>query len=1624
MSYNYDEEQRRKAELEARRAEVRRQDEEQKRQAAAAVPQTPRDVAKTAQPQQRPDGFVTQVGQALNYAFNDAVGDGLNAIAAGINQITPQNFGPVKSATQATDDFVKSSGELKQFEEQRANEVKENGSSFEQAAQGLNTNLEAVSTGMQAGIALPFTLAASLAGQNAPWSRSPEIVKDHPVSDTIFKITEIVLPSILTGGAFGPAAATTTALGVESFAETVAQDNVDELIAGRELAVQVGNLASYLGYDGTQLTQEMIEGKTITGKALTGSIGFLQNFGINIAADQILKRVAPIAAEKFSPVYERVARVLGTNSAEVRETISNVNTPKYSDLAEPHDVADIDSSVPVVKAQEDPVDVNALTEQWQDLNRQIDEAARNWTSTFGSFEELKKFTSGLKDQQFALQRNMPMSTLMGLTDFVTQKLDLGKDNSIAFGFRKEKFATPQYATTLDNLGTSIWDVGWESSKIGYSGKQVISTFNKWLSTMEPGTILSNAPIDDSVRGSKAAKRRVTQAEEVARGFAEEERVGKFLAQAREDWIKQNSDQFPWSAADGSQSYSTPGDYWDSLNAEDQLERAERLAVFTQGYDWYTNPPEVPLPNTRGKIYKRLGFGDVDEFHGHQYGVVRAHPDGKGRYLDPLNLSLEGDEGQLITEAVNKARNVEPSATQATSVNPVALTAEVLRPSALASDDTLMAGRHYFTNWRAVVDEEGLQTVLKEATSTLKRLRDFPTDMRESIDRVLDWWKHNSGLFETDIDTIAKSFAKNFTSPIKDGPVPDELKIAMSEYLQVEKEGFLAASLVAEELGIRIQKQARDVLNLENLNIDFMQAFENLLSLHDTANLFLIPMRRAKRRWAVEGYAQQRKTLEALKDADVRNAKSAPFPDSYHTASASDLTKVRWTDEDPGMTLREMWEGAKNGDEDSLNLLKQYVNYIAYSDPREALSNSTVLSAALKKARNKDFQEAVSTIWYAFRLSRPRTQITSLVSNLVSLVGEPIGSAWSGERSYALGQLVGGWSHLSSSLSDMGRAFKANKPLLDGHVRYGDNTLSHVERAAQIEDRHMQMVRSMNDAKSPMSEKFGEFITYKLEQLANNPLLGMPQRLLVAQDEGAKAVTAAQVATGRAFQEAQQMGLLSDKDTLKRLVDRHFNLVFSQGVQHGKIIDPEVQYIARARTFQNDIPDPLDKDFIDNGMLGNAIDAGFRGIKAGADESAIFKFFSPFTRMSYNALERGGVYLAGATTRVGGTAAMQALFPRYKAIMSGEMGDAARIQLQSSFALAELTALTGVLYAAMGGLTGVNEKDKPRQSFIVPAPGTETGYIAIPYNRIPLLSMVLTPLADAVNGFRDEILTRGDYDKFMTEMVFAMGMATVDQSFNQGLLQASELLDVKNMDPSRVNAFASTIASIPMPTVVPAVAGYFAPFFQASRDDGNNATTFMAKLGQRTIGGVGLPPIYDELTGKPQPRVAALGKTDDYWSHVGASLLNEFLWPGAVLPVDPKDKVKQKLKMVGYEIKPEDSYRTYKGVNLGLQEQSALSLAMHTQGNLRGQLETYFKSERFNNLWNKFNKLRKENPGGAQEGRSFAAKVILERDIHGDIRSIRNNSKEIAMKHLSSQGADAELLRKFTAINQLVQIGNP
>ena len=189
------EERKKQAEAEARRQELLQK--QQEAQAAAAVQQQEQaeqqkyqdvnEAAVQAQPQQREEGLVTQIGEGIGYALtpDGLTADVLNAAAAGLNQLSGGNL-------QGLDDFVLGSEEQKKLQQEKFGD------------NAVVQNMEALSSGIESGIATPFTVAARLTNQRATWSEAPQIVKDNPIADTVFTITEILVPTLLTGGVAGP----------------------------------------------------------------------------------------------------------------------------------------------------------------------------------------------------------------------------------------------------------------------------------------------------------------------------------------------------------------------------------------------------------------------------------------------------------------------------------------------------------------------------------------------------------------------------------------------------------------------------------------------------------------------------------------------------------------------------------------------------------------------------------------------------------------------------------------------------------------------------------------------------------------------------------------------------------------------------------------------------------------------------------------------------------------------------------------------------------------------------------------------------------------------------------------------------------------------------------------------------------------------------------------------------------------------------------------------------------------------------------------------------------------------------------------------------------------------------
>ena len=347
------------------------------------------DVARTTEKAELESGAVTQVGQAIDYVLDGGIGnDALNALAAGANAISGGRL-------QGLDDAVLGNEEMKERETEIAEGLqskREAGemSGVEQAAHTLANTATGLAEGAQAGLQLPTSLVARVANQAAPWSDPPEALQNSPVGSSVFKIAEVMVPTLLTGGVMGPMGGL-GGLAAESAIETVPQRAGDDLIAGQQIASAFGDIADHLGMDGAELTADIMRGDNLRGQGVVAVVGFIQNFGINFGIDKVVKYFSrtkavaqdqkllrgsrpalprkpqprlpgqkglPAAGETTAveevsvvvhPSDPKVGKVMGKDPVEVSKAVDDTVDPGYTAGAEPADVIDVDTFVPTSK---------------------------------------------------------------------------------------------------------------------------------------------------------------------------------------------------------------------------------------------------------------------------------------------------------------------------------------------------------------------------------------------------------------------------------------------------------------------------------------------------------------------------------------------------------------------------------------------------------------------------------------------------------------------------------------------------------------------------------------------------------------------------------------------------------------------------------------------------------------------------------------------------------------------------------------------------------------------------------------------------------------------------------------------------------------------------------------------------------------------------------------------------------------------------------------------------------------------------------------------------------------------------------------------------------------------------
>ena len=336
-----------KAQREQREAQAQamREQEEQMREAEG----DPIEVDKE-------DGFITRAGERIQNAFDfpqNAMGQATDAL----DSITPEDS-PFKPVTSFLADRVMGADEW----QQRMAESSE-----------LGATIVGGQLGTEAGLLSPLTIAGRARNEQTPWNERPEIIQDSDLADSVFTIMSVVTPSLVVGVATGglgagptAGAVGTTTLVTESALETAATtENLDDALAGRQAARAVGAIATRLGYDGDELTRELIRGESKRSQAFIAVYGFLSNMGINIGANQLLS-VASAGRRVPTTGETKAADALGQTTDEVVDAVDDVKPTAYTPDAEPTESIRIDDGVSKPSAGNESISTQAMATELLD----------------------------------------------------------------------------------------------------------------------------------------------------------------------------------------------------------------------------------------------------------------------------------------------------------------------------------------------------------------------------------------------------------------------------------------------------------------------------------------------------------------------------------------------------------------------------------------------------------------------------------------------------------------------------------------------------------------------------------------------------------------------------------------------------------------------------------------------------------------------------------------------------------------------------------------------------------------------------------------------------------------------------------------------------------------------------------------------------------------------------------------------------------------------------------------------------------------------------------------------------------------------------------------------------------
>ena len=917
----------------------------------------------------------------------------------------------------------------------------------------------------------------------------------------------------------------------------------------------------------------------------------------------------------------------------------------------------------------------------------------------------------------------PTRTPLKLSDSemtkVTQKLPNGSE--VGWYYQPE-----------DVLGGAFksYDVSWDmlgGGKIDGGGKSMVSEFRKQAKDMPPGTVLSAQPLADDELGSGAIKRSAAQERAMAKNKAADDAAR--LKQAEELWIEENADQFPMEFADGT-GYATAKEAWDDLDdsaKDNRLERFETEGKIEKGH-------ATGVSNVRGNVYSRMGFGDVDPYHGTQFGVVGA--DGKVR---PINLTLKSEnraaEQKLLQAAIDEARQVEgvrpgsldradaqkefgsspdspalyePSdaASRTTSHDPnTALISQEKAgdlPQTSASPVLTDAAFEKITSGRAVqgmTDDAiaGLKSVVAETASKIDG---------EALAKELgqSWDETTVKAIRAVHDFIGADTPEDALKALDSVTFIDEAGNQVAN-----REGVVALKTLIKDTAYQIQELSANIMDAANTGADATRQFEmlgerlrGLLRMHKTSSVHYGSGLNAFKIGGLGGNGGAGELAKAIADNDK--------------------------------FVNNMIDLARKGDPKSINDLKNAANglVLAGGDPGKQLSFWQLV-------RKVGTQEAMKSM-YNSMLSSPLTHVRNTIGNAMAAGLRPIelaiGRGMNGDiqgAKAAMGAFHSFGESISEAFAMGGAAWKNGAP---AGGKYVDQT---AEMAKQLDQ--LRATANTN------GEKAGVFFLTKLHDLNNNPWASYPTRALTAGDEMFKTLIARMEMKRQVFDEsfASTGDLMFDPDLYAKKLEEKLG-------RNGEIIDKQLSEVATDATFQQELKGTM-KRFDEFTKSHPAL-----------------TYLMPFVRTPHNLLVYAGTHTPG----------INRFLDEYKAVMAGTDENAKAI-MRGREALGWMTVTSGIGLAASGVMTGNGPVDPQKRKAWLKThqpQSIKVGNKWVSYQSVEPLNTIFAAVVDLV-----EFAKAGDaaaYDRNAGQLAYSIAAATFNKSYFQGLQTAVNTLNPSNL----------------------------------------------------------------------------------------------------------------------------------------------------------------------------------------------------------------------------------------------------